>query len=60
MRLIQKLNEILYKKRELHINNFFIEIKVQFVLAIPIKLTLLILISALLGILVAQLLGYCH
>lgn len=60
MRLIQKLNEILYKKRELHIDNFFIEIKVQFVLAIPIKLTLLILISALLGILVAQLLGYCH
>lgn len=60
MRLMQKLNEILYKKRELHIDNFFIEIKVQFVLAIPIKLTLLILISALLGILVAQLLGYCH
>ena len=58
MKLIQRLNEMLYKKRELHIDNFFIEIKVQFVLAMPIQIILLILISALLGLLAAQLLCY--
>lgn len=55
MKLTRQLKRILFKKREININNSIMEIRIQYVLAMPIFLISIILLSALMGVLMAKL-----
>lgn len=55
MKLTRQLKKVLFKKREIHINNSLIEIRIQYVLFIPIFLISIILLSAFMGVFMANL-----
>jgi len=55
MKLKQQIKQILFKQREIHINTFFIEVRINFVLAIPLRFILIILSSSLAGLLFSKL-----